>query len=111
MSNQEGTIWLVILFTGLNDLMSIKLAVLLCVVESFREWLEFCFDTLDIIGFILAFDILGIFDVLVLLVVVDLFDFEKPVNLFIIAVLLIDIFVVILLLEQHIPQPSLHFIF
>lgn len=48
---------------------------------------------------------------LVLLVMVDLFDFKKSVDLFIVAVLLIDIFVVVLLLEQHIPQPSLHFIF
>jgi len=41
---------------------------------------------------------------------IDFFDFKEPVDFIIVAVLLINIFVVIFFLEQHIPQPSLHFI-
>ena len=99
-----------IIFTVLDDFTCIELAVLLSVVESFREGLEFCFDTLDFKGFILAFDVLMILEVFVLLVVIDLFDFKEPFDFFIIAILFIDILVVVFLLKQDIPQPFLHFI-
>ena len=110
MVAQERSVSLDVLFIAFENLFGIELAVLLGVVKSFWEWFKLCFDILDIKGPILVFDVFVIFDVLVFLMMIDFFDFKEPVDFIIVAVLLINIFVVIFLLEQHIPQPSLHFI-